>query len=329
MTTGSLFPKAGPPRFTPLNEMRHEALAVETEEQLAANASAWGIVSVGGGVGLATQYASYRAYQLSYVVELDDSGPMLEPPPGAVYYPWRIYFGHSYEEVISGDARTFNADARASFLNWGGAISAFTQRSKLSSKMAGRGLVPVSGQAIFAKSPSEVYGNYRAEGPAVPIFTEFRQIPYRSELPGKMAWIYPIEVEIRFTRVQISEDGTWGSTPWNLRADCLLNATVVPVSDPTVLEAQRVDSPESVNLSWVTRISAFDGDRVECATSGSFSDHVTSSTQIARGAMQPVTVSSSLSASGEFRASNAKSSYAVSWTAQAIPKASAGAGVVQ
>ncbi len=58
----------------------------------------------------------------------DDAGvgatgprPDAPAPPWAVYYASKVYFGHSYVEVIKGDSNSFNARVAAHYLRLAGA----------------------------------------------------------------------------------------------------------------------------------------------------------------------------------------------------------------
>lgn len=316
---GPLF--ASQPHYIQANEMRHELAFVETAEDFAANAKAWGLGSANIGMDGRSRFGSYRAYQVTHVAELDDSAPMRRPPPGSVYYPWRIFFGYSYEEVIVGDARSFNAGVKLNLGKYSGAIGAFTSSNNLTSRMAGRGLRPASGKAIFARTPEEIRTTYSQDGPPVPIFVEYRQLPYTQALTGQVQWMEPLDVEIRFSDLVVGDDGTAGSTPWVVLAFCLVNGGDFPIHSRDVLNG-RVEDPHTYPLTWVERLSLFPGDVVECGTQGTLHDHITSPRPIGRGKMEPISVQPNLAVNGAFRGSNASSRYDVRWSVRVVPRAS-------
>jgi len=130
--------------------MTHEVSAVDTAEGLAANLQGWGVVEANAGFG--RRHASYRAVQLSHVVEVDDSTEMREPPPGAAYYLWRICYGHSHEVVFTGEDRHFHAGVRAELQVVTGGVNAVAFRHHLEMKAIGRGLEPITEAAIFASA---------------------------------------------------------------------------------------------------------------------------------------------------------------------------------
>jgi hypothetical protein len=314
MTQNSLFKKSKAPRQQPLNEMRHEYVFVESSEELKANASAWNFVSVGGGFDTSRRWAAYRAYQLAGVAELDDSTKMSKPPLGAVYYPWRVYLGHAYEEVVSGNSREFNMKARAQFLVFGGSIEGFARQQGLQNHSVGRGLRPASGQAIFAKTPEQIHGAYVAEGPPVPIIVEYRQIPGTAFDPSRIPWEAPLTAVVRFTQLNVADDGSWDSTPWVLTATCRVNDRDVPVEQPQVWSGKVDDEKNPYPLQWSTRYDVLPGDTLSCGTSGMLEDVMTSPQPAGSGAMPPVVVQPGLHTQGAFEAKNAKASYSVQWT---------------
>ncbi len=164
----SMFPQSGSPSVTPMNEMHVDTSLVRSTGELKANARAW-FVNAGVSTTTDRRHALFRVVQITSVHELHDNTLMAQPPPGAVYYPWRIYMGHSYWEVVEGDSHTFSGKIGAEFLHWGASISDFKGKYHLESHAGGRGLVPKTGAAIFARSPQEIQANYGATGPDVPI----------------------------------------------------------------------------------------------------------------------------------------------------------------
>jgi hypothetical protein len=187
----SLFPKAQAKTIT-VNSVLHDIVEYETEEQLAASLTAWGI-TVGGGRAKGQRYASYRALQTSHITTVDDSGGMRTPPAGATYYLASIKFGHAYEAVFHGDEYSFHAGVRGSLFSVGGSVEAFSRQANVSFKAVGRGLVP-DGDAIFAASAEDMRQHYRAEGEPVAVVVEYRRIPgVRVPKVKRIRWREPTE----------------------------------------------------------------------------------------------------------------------------------------
>lgn len=185
----TLFPNAGAPMQTTVTRMDHAMIFADSEDRLAANASAWGIGELSTGLVQSRRFASYQAQQIEYVVELNDRTPMRPPPQGAVYYPWKIYYGRSYDVVFSGDAQSFHAGVKADL--WSAVsidIQSFAESHHIQATMKGRGLAPKDPRAIFARTPKDVDARYRQTSQPVPIFVEFRQIPGRVGLTTQVQW---------------------------------------------------------------------------------------------------------------------------------------------
>lgn len=185
----SLFPAASQPRRTPQHAFEHYVVTIDSGEEWAAHAAAWGL---GAGVGDArtSRFASYRAVQIAEVHEIDDTTVMADVPQYAVYYPWRIYMGFSYEVVIHGDAEHFHAGARAALPMVSGAIESFAKRYELDLEARGRGLRPAHGKAIFAKTADEIESRYETStSEPVPILVEWRRIPGREGHTEKVEWV--------------------------------------------------------------------------------------------------------------------------------------------
>lgn len=184
----SLFPKAGPILRTPQHLFEHDVDTIDTVEELAANAGAWGI-RVASDEGRTNRYASLRVLEIDDVREIDDTTPMQRAPQGAVYYPWRIYMGRSYEVVLEGTSERFHAGVRASLLGFTGNISGFAAEHELTQTVRGRGLAPRNDRAIFARTTREIESHYRSTiDEPVPILVEWRRIPGRRADARPIQW---------------------------------------------------------------------------------------------------------------------------------------------
>lgn len=312
-----LFPQAGPPLVMTVNEMRHDQELVTTIEQL--NASVHYLV-YNGDVGIAQtkRYGIYRAVQLRQVYELRDNTPMSAPPPGAVYYPWRIYVGYAYTEAFEGDATTFTADIGAKFLKWGAEAGVERTKNNLQSRVSGRGLVPRTGQAIFAHGPAEIVQNYSTDGPPVPIVVEYRQIPNTRTTDGAILWVQPKIVEIRFTTMNVGAAGSGfrSVSNWNMQAQCFINGA--PTEPPVgVLQQQVSDGGARVGVQFVRRVAANDSDTVECITSGTYS-RFTGSLPLGRGTTGRIPVATLGTVSGSIEGRDPNTAYAIGWSATRV-----------
>ncbi len=136
------------------------------------------------------RFASYRAMQISEVYEIDDTTAMASAPRHAVYYPWRIYMGFSYEVVIHGAADRFHAGVKAALPMFSGSVEDFVGRYELELKARGRGLRPTHGRAIFARTAEALESSYSTStDEPVPILVEWRRIPGREGHEERIEWV--------------------------------------------------------------------------------------------------------------------------------------------
>lgn len=274
---------------------------------LDANLSAWRLFEFGGGVASDRRFASYRAFQIEYVSVLNDRTEMVTPPPGAAFYPWKVYYGHAYEAVFSGTSRSFHVGVAAEFRTIGGDIQSFAGARQLDARVFGLGLTPTNGQAIFARTPADVRASYSTAGPPVPIFVEYRLIPgLPAPARAGIVWATPVTVEVIYDRIDVIEDGTWGGTPWYVQAFCACNGADAHLRDDHALPpGTRVEDGRSYTMNWHTNLTVVDGDRVDCGLRGTFQDTLKSG-PIALGRMsQPITIRGPGTTSGTFEASSA------------------------
>jgi hypothetical protein len=296
-----------------VNEFRHERTSIDTSEGIHANASAWGIVKAGGAIDYSQRYAAFRAYHLSRVIEIDDTSEMAAVPTGSVYYLWRVYLGHAYEEVVSGDANKFTASVRASFPVVTGAISSFTQDNSLQSRFVGRGMLPKNGRALFAATPAEIQSAYTMDGPDVPIFVEYRQLPATLADRSIVPWFQPFRAKVRFTNVYVVKDGSWGSTIWSIDAWCEINGQRVPQQYPRVKAEERVEDGNSYSSIWEQELLVVAGDEFRCGTTARIHDAATELQSAGEGATDVVTAVQGVQRVGVFSAGNAKAAYQITW----------------
>lgn len=110
----TLFPDATIRQHKELGTLAVDWVVVDNTSQFRANANAWGI-SAGLKTAQERRYVSFRAIQLTEVVELDDTSAMAAAPPDATYYMSKIYLGRMYEIVVHGNKTEFNAGVKAQF----------------------------------------------------------------------------------------------------------------------------------------------------------------------------------------------------------------------
>lgn len=159
------------------DHMMHDVVVLENVRQLRANASLLGIGSIDIRPETDRRYAAYRAWQITEIHEIDDTQEQRRAPSGAIWYLARIYYGHAYQVVFTGNKRTFHAGVKAKFLSASGGIKRFASENKLEMKVTGSGLQP-SGEAIFARTPDQIAERYKARNDRPsPIFVEYRLVP--------------------------------------------------------------------------------------------------------------------------------------------------------
>lgn len=182
----TLFPHSGRPRKIPRYEFRHEVVKATTSAGLAANASAWGIGDLQAEVSGSRRFASFRAVQIEYVLELDDTTPLGAVPPGTAFYPWRLYFGRRYEELFWGSATDFTLDVVADLEVAQVGVGAFAAKHKLEHRFVGVGVVG-DAKSLFARTPQQLQQHYSA-GPPVPILVEYRAVGASTPPTQQIGW---------------------------------------------------------------------------------------------------------------------------------------------
>ena len=310
---GSLFPQGRVARM-PEARIDHEYAKMDDTLELAANAAAWGIGSASAGFGYQERHSAYRAFQIEYVSVLDDRTAMRVAPPGAKFYPWKIYYGRSFEAVVHQSAEHFTAALEAEFEVATVGIDVFTQQRQLKSKYAGKGFRPKPGKgALFARTQAEIRDAYDSDtSQPVPIFVEYRQIPNAPVSRQPIAWSNtsgPVTVDVIFDRIQVIEDGTWFSTQWSLYAFCTVNQAPYNLQNPTVWSGAAVNKNNVYPIGWSTRLTVPQGALVQCGLRGTFGGGMKSG-QIAEGRMvQPLAAQRGMNAPGTFDGFNSDTRY--------------------
>jgi hypothetical protein len=332
---GTLFPQAGEPVETTINEVQHELALVQTAEQLAANGRAWfatGSVSSSHDA----RYGFYRAAELSGVTRLRDNTPMRAPPPRATYYASAIFKGHSYGEYFEGDSRSFNAEVGAHFLKLGGSAKEFKKNTRLHSRLFGRGYKLRQGvDSLFvARTPEEIGAQYeKATNQPAPILVEYRQIPATSANSGAISWVTPRRLLVMFSNLSVQSHGAWyrDFATWHMTFQCTINGQAAgqdawSSSDRSGAPTQGAGSEFHQNVSTATYPIAFastlvvyEGDLVACTASGSYKRRLTWQALGTASTPQLQIIGEGRENSGTMTARDAETSYSIQWSSRRLP----------
>lgn len=161
---------------------RHSVALVEDRVNLAATVRSWGL---NADACRNRRFASYRAEQITEIHAVDDTTPPRAAPAAAMYYLAKVFYGRSFEVRLSGEEKQFHSGLAGTFLSGKleGGLKSFAEKNRLEFTAVGRGLRPKTGNAIYAKQPSEIEQNYTVDGSvSVPVVVEYRLIPGR-DLP--------------------------------------------------------------------------------------------------------------------------------------------------
>lgn len=278
----SLFPDAKVSRL-PQSYVAHDSTTVRDALALEANLSAWSLVDASIGYDAETRFGTYRAFQVVGITTIDDTADMEDVPPEAVFYVAKVLWGYSYEAVFEGQRRTFTAGVGAHLATVQGDMNSFAASHHLKMHFVGAGLRPKSSSALFARSPQEVLSAYGTAGAPSPIFVEYRPVPQRTLPPSaSIPFETSLDATVRFTDLRVEEDGSWGSTPWNLTARCAIRGgSDPPMPVPLLPPDTRVDGGRTYTLNQTIEISAVPGDILECTVDGAYVD------TIAHGSVAP------------------------------------------
>jgi len=283
----SLFVGAAVARV-PVNQFAYDSLVVDNDLTLEANLSAWKMISASVGSGDESRYAAYRAYRVAWISTLDDRTAIAAAPPGATYYAARIFFGHSFEAVVTGAARRFHAGVAADFASIGGSVKMFAKSRRLGYQVTGTGLAPVStfsNDPIFARNVDDVAKSYTTSGtPPTAIFVEYRTIPgVVPPAAARVKWLEPLQVTVRYRNLYVIKDGSAGTTMWSAQAFCDVDGEPADLVNPVVLDAVRVVNGKNHVLGWNGTFRAAPGSTVTCGLRGKFWDTWTAMQSIAEG----------------------------------------------
>jgi hypothetical protein len=225
--------------------------------------------------------------------------------------------GHSYWEIVEGDANTFNGSVGAEFLHWGAKIGDFTGKYRFQSHVGGRGLKPTTGASIFARTPQEIQANYSSAGTPAPIVVEYRQIPNTRTNDGTIAWATPRNIMVRFTNLQVMAFGAafYNYATWNMSFQCFVNGQ--PFGQAQLFQ-QNV-AAASYPLTFSQQIAVNDNDTIECMASGTYLRAGTTE-NLGRSTTGPMVAGRLNGTTGNvMQGQDAKTSYRIAWTAARLP----------
>jgi hypothetical protein len=314
---GSIFPGA-PITGWQFDDFHHGKVEIDDSTSFDASISAWAaVVGVQAGLGTSNDYrfASYRAWDVHFMSAVDDRYGHPSAPPGAVWYPARIYWGHAYEQVCFGASRSFTSSVAAKFKIFEGDVKSFAGANNLQCQLNGRGLAPTQPGAIFSGSDQEVRHNYTDGGPVAAIFVDYRLIPGVSPpAPGTIGWLTPLSVEVRFNAIHIDFQTNAWRVSYNAQGFCKLDGQDVPGTMQPAITGDEGTTGDSLSTAWAATLQASPGQRLSCGLMGSFRG-TWKSGSLPTGTMQPdLAISGPGTFSGTFPGSNGDSRYTVSYT---------------
>jgi hypothetical protein len=266
-----------------VDAVEHSYIYIEDSRSLSANASYF---TISGSVAdqRTRRHAIFSAYDIATVREIDDTAEQRDAPADAAFFLWRIYYGHSYQALVSGEQTAFHAGVRARFGVASGGIETFASQNNLTVQASGRGLEPRDGDALFAHTQDDIEQNYTADGDPVPIFVEYRSIPTACVSdPETFEWLDPTIVEVAYDQLYVYNDGSWGADTWSLDANCSIDGRDSWLENPVVWDQHQDVCDDAVagipgpagdgdycqyNLGWRTRLEAVEGDVIRCGIQG-------------------------------------------------------------
>lgn len=151
----------------------------QDDETLAAHASAWGMIEGRFESRAGETYLARNLVLIDDVVELDETTGLEDAADAAVYYPFRVFRGWSFEVVCHGQTTEVDSGVAAWFFSFSGSLDNFDKHEALQCTTRGRGLRFASSDALFAKTQDEVEARFESDTP-VPILVEWRKIPGKS-----------------------------------------------------------------------------------------------------------------------------------------------------
>ena len=83
----------------PVKQFESDLYQADKQLEFGANVSTW-VVDASVQYDTSTRFLSQRARYVDSAVELNERSAMNQPPPGAVWYVGKIYFGGTYDEIL-------------------------------------------------------------------------------------------------------------------------------------------------------------------------------------------------------------------------------------
>ncbi|MFI5298318.1 MAG: hypothetical protein ACHREM_09490 [Polyangiales bacterium] len=323
----TLFPGA-PIQRTTSSDFRHDRSVIDDSFSFDAHVSAWGsLIGVEAGAASTSNYrfASDRAYDVHSVSSVDVRAKMLPPPPGAVWYAERIYWGHAYEAVVYGDAHAFNASVAADFKVFHGKVTEFAESRSLQSLLTGKlGAGAKKPGEIFATTPEELrpfFDETKVADVPDPVFVEYRSIP-GSALPPRTTvdFVHPYQVEVRFRTIRVAYQVNAFKAHWYAKAFCFVNGKEQHLQNPIVTNGQEVTDGTILTVGSVMQFAVSPGDAIECGLDGTFSG-MSRSGVIAKGTMPRVPITAAGTFQGSFPGSSGETVYTVDYDIVVTPPA--------
>lgn len=195
----------------PVGYTRRDFRVVQTQAELQANASAWGVT---GSVTAAdaSRHAYFRAYTIETMTALSDTVELPEVVPArAAYYVSAVFIGRLFEAHFTSRSTSGSISAGADGLVASGGIEAWASEQNLEVQIDGLGLEAIDDSALFAQTQSEVTRHYRASGEPRAIFVRFSRVPTarRASAPGATAR-YTIQLDqIVFPQIRPGYGTRW------------------------------------------------------------------------------------------------------------------------
>ena len=151
----------------------------------------------------------------------------------------------------------------------------------------------------------------------MPIVVDYRQIPNTRTKDGTIVWVAPKTVQVRFTNLQIGAHGAlvYSSDQWSMSFQCSVNGQ--PYGNPQAFQ-QNV-SVANYPLTFSQQLQVNDNDSIECFASGTYL-RAGSLQNLGRSTTGPI-IAGRLTGQtgGVMQGRDAKTSYAITWTATRTP----------
>lgn len=172
---GRVHSTAGAPQTNPTSRVEVQYRALESESELRANASVWGI---GGSLSqaAAVRHAYYRAFAVTERAELGEHLVPVNVSARATYYISAVLVGRLYEMHLSGSSSAVTAAVEG---RWGpaeGGVAQSDSASGLQYSTRAIGFRAPEGLSVV-RTEAEVRNTFLEDGPTVPILVVYSRVP--------------------------------------------------------------------------------------------------------------------------------------------------------